>query len=1083
MRFFQAILLLFLVALGIYCTTSMPGWTTRAKGWMEEQICGSAIERKIQSNYQALLTAQNQNMRRLLQEVAQLRVQLISARKAASEAASQVSVEMSDWALQSAGATIDTRRTSQTYSCQGNWICSVIQLFHAANPPEAVLKSHQGTAVAPAPPVLPTSIPGYRHVQGQWAPISVPSTATATGASGGRNIPQSSPSAALLNEAPGNPTDGFDVSEEMLLLEACWLFGVTPATVRVTEDGPRSSPTPGNVGGSSAEGNAVATPLATALGSDAPSGPSAAEPASADLAAELAIPEDELLQEALQLLGCSLGAVESSQDGPGSSPVPGDLGDSGTEGNAVAPSPLELPMAIDGQQAALNIPGTSATVGASPGSNSPPVRCDLGTSVRMALPERDLYPPQKSCAGWQQTRSVGGGLYNLGDTCYLNSILQCLTYTPPLANYLLSRQHSQSCEKKGFCMMCTMEVHVEEVLSCSGSAVAPVAVVSNLPRIGDFQFGAQEDAHEFFGCAVHAMQTACLSSSSDWDASQGGTVIDQVFGGLLRSRVTCWSCKAVSDTYEAFRDIPLDIKTATSVTGALEDFVRPEHLGGENSYKCSKCEQRVSASKRLTIHQSSNVLTVCLKRFDPFFGRKISKVVRYPEYLDLGKYTSEAAGGPLLYSLYAVLVHEGHSCQQGHYYCFVKASDGRWYKMDDESVVLCDIQTVLGQRAYLLFYVRAELVSLLHSWQRLGGADIPKATSARLCPCCSARSFCNVSDALGADLLDRSCSAPDPQLVWRIVSEVEFYLSNENLAKDAFLLKHVQKNKMGFVRIKLLTSFKKAGGSRCRPAGLRSGLHVEGVKFLTCDRKLTLYTLRFSELLEANEEGTKVRRRVPIPESRLSIPPSKLLLAWELLPREQDVLLLLQKNFLETIMRMFSPFGAIASIHILCPGRKLPSDACKYTWRLPELLSRCCSLMEYESLGSARRALVELGHPGGQSIRVVPLSRKGSKKKPEVVEELVDHPGLKAQATAATFPYDLGGSRLGSARELNGASALPSLLLNKEPSEPTWSSSDFSPNDWSDTFTGSLLSSDHFLPFDANVGTSSCSSPESPRGA
>ncbi|XP_064898044.1 uncharacterized protein LOC135576463 isoform X2 [Columba livia] len=102
-RCFRVILLLLLVALGIYSTTLMPGWTTRAKGWMEEQICGSAIERKIQSDYQALLVAQNQNMRRLLQEVAQLRVQLISARKAASEAASQVSVEMSDWALQSAG--------------------------------------------------------------------------------------------------------------------------------------------------------------------------------------------------------------------------------------------------------------------------------------------------------------------------------------------------------------------------------------------------------------------------------------------------------------------------------------------------------------------------------------------------------------------------------------------------------------------------------------------------------------------------------------------------------------------------------------------------------------------------------------------------------------------------------------------------------------------------------------------------------------------------------------------------------------------------------------------------------------------
>ncbi|NWX06227.1 LARP6 protein, partial [Caloenas nicobarica] len=175
---------------------------------------------------------------------------------------------------------------------------------------------------------------------------------------------------------------------------------------------------------------------------------------------------------------------------------------------------------------------------------------------------------------------------------------------------------------------------------------------------------------------------------------------------------------------------------------------------------------------------------------------------------------------------------------------------------------------------------------------------------------------------------------PDPQLVRRIVSQVEFYLSDENLAKDAFLLKHVQKNKMGFVSIKLLTSFKK-------------------VKYLTRDWRLTLYALRFSELLEVNEEGTKVRRRVPIPESLLSVPPSKLLLAWELLPREQDALSPLQKNFLETITRMFSPFGAIASIRILRPGRKLPSDVRKYVSRFPELLSRCCALVEYESLESA----------------------------------------------------------------------------------------------------------------------------------
>ncbi|KFQ21331.1 Ubiquitin carboxyl-terminal hydrolase 42, partial [Mesitornis unicolor] len=322
-----------------------------------------------------------------------------------------------------------------------------------------------------------------------------------------------------------------------------------------------------------------------------------------------------------------------------------------------------------------------------------------------ALPERDLYPPQKICMAWQQTRSVGAGLCNLGNTCFVNSVLQCLTYTPPLANYLLSREHSRSCAEQGFCMMCTMEAHVEEVLSGSGSVIEPVTVICELPRIGDhFQLGTQEDAHEFLCYAVNAMQRACSSGSSNWDtSSQARTLIDQIFGGFLRSRVTCFSCQAISDTYEVFRDILLDIKAASSVTAALEAFVKPEQLHG---YKCSRCEQLGSVSRRLTMHHASNVLTLCLKRFNPFSGRKIRKVVRYPEHLDLGTYMCQAAGEPVLYSLYAVLVHEGSSCAMGHYYCFVKASDGQWYRMDDDSVLLCDIKTVLRQQAYLLFYVR-----------------------------------------------------------------------------------------------------------------------------------------------------------------------------------------------------------------------------------------------------------------------------------------------------------------------------------------------------------------------------------------
>jgi len=41
---------------------------------------------------------------------------------------------------------------------------------------------------------------------------------------------------------------------------------------------------------------------------------------------------------------------------------------------------------------------------------------------------------------------IGAGLQNLGNTCFVNATIQCLTYTVPLVNYLLNLNHSASCK-------------------------------------------------------------------------------------------------------------------------------------------------------------------------------------------------------------------------------------------------------------------------------------------------------------------------------------------------------------------------------------------------------------------------------------------------------------------------------------------------------------------------------------------------------------------------------------------------------------------------------------------------------------
>ncbi|NWQ58920.1 UBP42 hydrolase, partial [Neopipo cinnamomea] len=325
----------------------------------------------------------------------------------------------------------------------------------------------------------------------------------------------------------------------------------------------------------------------------------------------------------------------------------------------------------------------------------------------MTPPQRILFPPENICMDWLHTRRPGPGLRNLGSTCYVNVILQCLTYTPPLANYLLSRQHSQSCRQQVFCMMCIMEDHVRKIMYSLANAILPRAVLRSLRFIGEFKPDLAGDAYEFLCCALSAMQNACLTGSRVLDtSSQATTLIYQIFGGFLRSRVMCLRCQAVSDSYKAFLEVLLKIKAASSLTTILENFVKPRLLDGKQCMKCSRYRKKMIASKKITIHHAPRVLTLCLGRVDVGSSRKISQVVEYPECLDLQPYMSEAAGEPLLYSLYAVVVHSGETCLAGHFFCYIKASDGLWYKMDDESMDDCDIHTVLGQQAYLLFYIR-----------------------------------------------------------------------------------------------------------------------------------------------------------------------------------------------------------------------------------------------------------------------------------------------------------------------------------------------------------------------------------------
>lgn len=309
-----------------------------------------------------------------------------------------------------------------------------------------------------------------------------------------------------------------------------------------------------------------------------------------------------------------------------------------------------------------------------------------------------------------------------GNTCFLNSVLQCLTYTPALALYLCSGDHSRVCTMTGFCILCEMENHIRRCVGGAGGgsnssnnskkmvgdtshkrqgAIEPRTIINNIRLIAKhFRHGRQEDAHELARFIIEAMQRCALRSSLNNGKSnetkmdfkvQETTVINKIFGGYFRSQVVCGLCGHKSNTYDPFLDLSLEIDHARSISRALRSFTQVEVLDAKNKYKCERCGKHVQAGKQLTIYKPPNILMIQLKRFD--FGSRASKLnkeIQFDEVLDLSPFISDhvnnskssaspVAAAPasrdpsLVYHLYGVIVHLGHSLHSGHYFSYCKA--------------------------------------------------------------------------------------------------------------------------------------------------------------------------------------------------------------------------------------------------------------------------------------------------------------------------------------------------------------------------------------------------------------------------
>ncbi|CAN1227379.1 La-related protein 6A, partial [Linum grandiflorum] len=165
----------------------------------------------------------------------------------------------------------------------------------------------------------------------------------------------------------------------------------------------------------------------------------------------------------------------------------------------------------------------------------------------------------------------------------------------------------------------------------------------------------------------------------------------------------------------------------------------------------------------------------------------------------------------------------------------------------------------------------------------------------------------------------------------KIIKQVEYYFSDENLPTDKYMLSLIKKNKEGFVPIKIIASFRK-------------------MKKLTLDHELISAALNDSSLLVVSPDGKKVKRLKPFQMSEIHDPQLFTVLV-ENLPEDHS---------LENIRRIFGEAGRIKKITLGDPHAGGVSKKGNKTDIL--ISSKLHALVEYETEEAAEKAVANLNN-------------------------------------------------------------------------------------------------------------------------
>lgn len=344
------------------------------------------------------------------------------------------------------------------------------------------------------------------------------------------------------------------------------------------------------------------------------------------------------------------------------------------------------------------------------------------------------------------------GLNNMGNTCFMNSSIQCLSSCLELSAYITSGQYKEDVDGKNTKrVIWPFFLHYGRLILSmwkDNTPITPKTFKAAFTHFySRFRGGAQHDAHECILFILEGLHKALyyeidikIKRKSQKELTEGDlmdktsieqwatffkeqySVIVDLFYGQIHSVQMCTECRTPSHVYQPTMDLQLPIPKEAPRPGkertiyhCMSEYVKQHDLVGENQYSCEKCGKKVDGITVSKIWKPPKILIVHLKRFDN--KEKISDLVEVPlTGFDVVPYVSEYKINPqtynrlrnspsnkYVYDLFAVCNHSG-SLDGGHYTATTLNPNGYWYNFNDSNVVQVAPHQVITSNAYILFF-------------------------------------------------------------------------------------------------------------------------------------------------------------------------------------------------------------------------------------------------------------------------------------------------------------------------------------------------------------------------------------------